>query len=98
MTIKLKDIISKVNNMSNKRKFVIGLLFLIIVSIFFLRSKEDSSQDGLSSKSRIPVVLTPSQLMVFEDLIVVQGADGIEVEIIFADLSTIPACTTVIGG
>ena len=71
--IKLKDIISKVKNVSNKRKFVVGLLFLIIVSIFFLRSKEDSSQDGLSSKSRIPVVLTPSRLMVFEDLIVVQG-------------------------
>ena len=73
MMIKLKDIISKLNNMSNKRKFVIGLLFLIIVSIFLLRSKEDSSHDGLSSKLRIPVVLTPSQLMVFEDLIVVQG-------------------------
>jgi len=70
---KLEDFISKAKNMSNKRKFVVGLLFLIIVGIFFLGSKEDSSHDELSSKSRIPVVLTPLRLMVFEDIIAVQG-------------------------
>lgn len=73
MTIKLSNILSKTKNMSNKRKFGTVLLFLIIVTIFLLRGKEDSTKDELSVKIRIPVVVTPCQSRIFKDTLVVQG-------------------------
>ncbi len=73
MTVKLNDFVSKVKNLSTKSKWAVGSLFLIIAGLFFWGNKDDLAQNEALSTTRIPVVLTPSKLMVFEDRIVVQG-------------------------
>lgn len=74
MKFKWKTIVAKWKNLSNKQKYIAGLsaiIFILIVGTL-LKSCKDTPDKSLVGR-RIPVILTPATLQIFEQRVVVQG-------------------------
>jgi len=74
MKVRWKTIAAKWKNLSNRQKYIAGLsaiIFILIVGTL-LKSCKDTPDKSLVGR-RIPVVLTPAILQIFEQRVVVQG-------------------------
>ena len=74
MKFRWKTIAAKWKSLSNRQKYIAGLsaiIFILIVGTL-LKSCKDTPDKSLVGR-RIPVVLTPATLQIFEQRVVVQG-------------------------
>jgi len=74
MKFRWKTIAAKWKSLSNKQKYIAGLsaiIFILVVGTL-LKSCKDTPDKSLVGR-RIPVVLTPATLQIFEQRVVVQG-------------------------
>ena len=74
MKVRWRTIATKWKNLSNKWKYIASLSAIIFMLILgtLLRSCKDTPDKSLVGR-RIPVVLTPATLQIFEQRVVVQG-------------------------